>query len=133
MSTGATFNQYIIPKVPISSSAENVTKIIMTSDKDMLVNGMSVDAVPLKRALHDFFKWLDKFENTFLVAHNGRRFDFIVLTAACRSCGAFNEYLLKESGLVDTLPVFKHVFSNQNSYKQEDLALNLLTKNLQCT
>ncbi|XP_060592882.1 uncharacterized protein LOC132747499 [Ruditapes philippinarum] len=128
MSTGSTFNKYVIPKIPITSAAENVTKIIMVNEKVMAVDGVTVEPVPLHVALKKFLSWLESFDNIYIIAHNGRRFDFIVLTAAYKVCGLLPNFLSAITGLVDSLPVFKHVYPNRTSYKQEDLARDLLCK-----
>ena len=75
----STFNKYVIPDIPISPSAERVTKICMLNQSEMLVNGLPVECVGIKQALSEFIKWLESFPDVVLVAHNGRRFDFVVL------------------------------------------------------
>ena len=40
ISTGTNFNRYIIPKIPISASAERVTKISTVDETSMIVNGI---------------------------------------------------------------------------------------------
>ena len=40
ISTRTNFNRYIIPKIPISASAEKVTKISMVDETSMSVNGI---------------------------------------------------------------------------------------------
>lgn len=128
ISTGATFNRYIIPRIPISASAERVTKITMVDDESMIVNGVPVQTVTLKTAVNEFSSWLSKFDNVFLVAHNGRRFDFPVLVSACISCDLVDKIISNVTGLVDSLPTFKAMCPKQSSYKQEDLARSILSK-----
>lgn len=61
-----------------------------------------------------------------MVAHNGRRFDFIVLTAAFKSCNLLDKFLCKVIRCVDTLPVLKAMYPNASCHKQEVLAMELL-------
>lgn len=124
--SGLKFNRYVVPQVPISPSAERVTKISMRNGSDMIVNGFPVQSVGIKQALCEFLLWLKSFKNVVLVAHNGRRFDFVVLTSALANCGLFDEYVSVVPALADSLPVFKSVINDQDSYKQEDLARNVL-------
>lgn len=54
------FNKYVIPKLPITTAAENVTKISMVNDTDMVVSGQSVEALPVKTALEEFLSWIEQ-------------------------------------------------------------------------
>jgi len=83
LSSGATFNKYVIPKVPITASAQTITKVTMKNEMEMLLDGKPVEAVPIQHVLNYFFSWIEKFNGVFLVAHNGIRFDYVVLTNFC--------------------------------------------------
>ena len=124
--SGLKFNRYVVPKIPIAPSAERVTKITMRNNSDMIVNGVPVESVGIKQALSEFLEWMKSFQNIVIVAHNGRRFDFVVLTSALTNCGLFDEYVTVVAALADSLTVFKSVIKNQESYRQEDLARNVL-------
>ena len=82
--SGDAFDQYVIPKVPITTSAQQVTGIVMNGS-NMTVNGNPVEPVPIKEAVGKFCNWLEKKQNVYLIAHNGRRFDFPVLASAIMS------------------------------------------------
>jgi len=123
---GLQFNQYVVLEVPISPSAERITKICMRNQTEMLVNGQSVNSVGIRQALGDFICWLKLFNNVVLVAHNGRRFDFVVLTSALFNCVIFEEFQAVVTALVDYMPVFKSVLKGQDSYTQEILVRNIL-------
>ena len=86
-----------------------------------------MQSVTIQTVINEFSTWLSKFDNVFLVAHNGRRFDFPVLVSACVSCGLYDTLISNVTGIVDSLPTFKTVSPNQSSYKQEDLARSILS------
>ncbi|XP_053375674.1 uncharacterized protein LOC123538322 isoform X3 [Mercenaria mercenaria] len=128
VSTEKSFSCYVLPKLPMSASAEQVTKIVVTNSSDMFVNGVPVETKTIESALRELFSWLKQFRNVFLIAHNGKRFDFPIIINACLATGMFSELCACVIGLVDTLPVFKFVCPKRESYKQEDLARTLLSK-----
>ena len=78
----STFDTYIIPTLPVSLEAQQITGIAKTGPTTMAVHGQPVQSVQIKSALNKFVTWLKKFPNVILVAHNGRRFDFPVLVSA---------------------------------------------------
>ena len=78
----STFDTYIIPTLPVSLKAQQITGIAKTGPATMAVHGQPVQSVLIKSALNKFVTWLKKFPNVILVAHNGRRFDFPVLVSA---------------------------------------------------
>ncbi|KAL4229626.1 hypothetical protein ACF0H5_010013 [Mactra antiquata] len=122
----AKFNRYVIPKLPITPAAERVTKICMKNKTEMIINGAGVESVDIHEALTSFLCWLSSYNNVVLVAHNGPRFDFVLLSSALSNCDLIDKYLSSVCALVDTLTVFRSEVKNQDSYKQEDLARNLL-------
>ena len=128
VSTEKSFSCYVLPKLPMSASAEQVTKIIVTNSTNMSVNGVPVEAKSIVCALRELFSWLKRFQNVVLIAHNGRRFDFPVIVNACLATELFSEFCSCVLGLVDTLPVFKSIYPKSESYKQEHLARVLLSK-----
>ena len=73
---------YIIPTLPISLEAQQITGIAKTGPTTMAVHGQPVQSVQIKSVLSKFVTCLKKFQNVILVAHNGRRFDFPVLVSA---------------------------------------------------
>lgn len=72
------FESFVIPKVPITNKASEVTGIITSGRDCMTVHGKQVLTVPVMQAGEDLFGWLEGFSNVILVAHNGRRFGFPV-------------------------------------------------------
>ena len=62
LETGSTFNTYILPKIPITEEAMNITGIVVDSDLlNMTVNGNKVNALPITSGLTDFFNGLKDF------------------------------------------------------------------------
>ena len=86
-----------------------VTKLtgISWDDFKLTVNGKEVQAVPISQALLEFFEWLQQFDNTVLVAHNGKRFDFRILSKAVESCDLFDSFEQRVVGFVDSVHVLK--------------------------
>ena len=70
----------------------------------MIVNEIPVQSVTIQTVINEFSTWLSKFDNVFLVAHNGPRFDFPVLISACVSCGIYDTLIPNVTGIVDSLP-----------------------------
>ena len=71
------FDVYVKPKIPISDSAQDITGIIMINDSDMTVNGAPVDCYAVNDAFSQLLGWLKPHHNVFLIAHNGKRFDYL--------------------------------------------------------
>ena len=113
-------NRYISPRIPIAAAAEKVTGLSKSGSK--LVNGILVQAEP-----HDLFSWIEKYSHVFLVAHNGRIFDFVVLATACKACDMLSN-LSAVTGFSDSLAAFRFMFQKTKSHKQVDLAHELLGK-----
>ncbi|XP_062615434.1 uncharacterized protein LOC134277168 [Saccostrea cucullata] len=129
LKTGSVYNTYILPKVPITEEAMNTTGIVVNSDLDkMTVHGKEVDAVNITSALTDFLTWFKVFQDVVLVAHNGRKFDFLVLMSTLHTSSLKMTTMLFStvSGFIDSLGVFKKVFSGQPNYKQETLVKTVL-------
>ena len=116
------FSTYVCPKLPISASAEKVTGIILHNSGTMTVHGQEVHAEKLTVAIKEFCRWLKQHSGVFLIAHNGRKFDFPILMSALiniRCEALFFESIL---GLIDSISVLKKAFPAQSSYKQDELA-----------
>ena len=122
--TGATFNQYVLPTSHIAPDAERITGI-RVSDSQMTVHGKPVDSKALDYSLDHFCNWLRKFPNPVLVAHNGRRFDFPILIDRFQSVGQLKDFFECCVGMMDSLSIFRKVWPN-GSHKQEYLVSNLL-------
>ena len=93
----------------------------------MAVHGQPVQSVQIKSALNKFVKWLKKNPNVILVAHNGRRLDLPVLVSAFLKIRDINLLLSAVTGFVNSLSVlFLKKYSKSSSFKQEDLAKDIL-------
>ena len=124
--SGSRFNCYAIPKVPIAASAQQITGKVVSDSGCMTVSGEPVEAESVTTAMNKFMTWLERFPCVVLVAHNGRRFDYPVLISAITCLDFISRFFCCVVGFIDSLPVFRKVFPNQESYKQEDLARTLL-------
>lgn len=86
----------------------------------MTLHGQPVFAEHLYTSIENICKWLQKHTNVYLIAHNGRRFDFPVLMSALMNI----KYYAQFSGMC--LGIYWQHLCAQSSYKQEDLARALL-------
>ena len=64
----STFDTYIIPRLPISLEAQQITGIAKTGPTTMSVHGQPVQSVQIKSVLNKFVAWLKKIPNVILVA-----------------------------------------------------------------
>lgn len=121
MASGEKFSCYIKPLIPISVEAQKVTGISWNGTA-MTVKGLHVDAFPIEEALCKFLEFLKKFDSVILVAHNGRVFDFRVLSYAVNRLGICDIFLNYVLAFVDSLSMFRSKVPKLSSYKQEYLA-----------
>lgn len=123
--SGSSYSTYVQPKLPISVEAQRVTGIAVDFNNNICVNGNIVPSVRIQQAISGLENWLQQFNNVFLVAHNGRRFDFPVLLTAVEKIKESERFFKCVTGLIDSLPVFKKLYPKL-SHKQEDLVSHLL-------
>lgn len=126
LNSGKTFNSYVWPKAPQTSAAKAITRIIANKDGSMSVDGRMVKPDSIQTAASRFMNWMGKFHNVFLVAHNGRRFDFPVLLTTFRNIHKEQELCDIVTGCLDSIHLFKKTYPGQKSYKQEDLFHSVL-------
>ena len=70
------FSTYVYPKLPISARAEKATGIILHNSGTMTVPSQEVHAEKLTVAIKEFCRWLKQHLGVFLIAHNGRKFNY---------------------------------------------------------
>ena len=114
-----------MPKLPISSEAERITRITVDGNI-MKYFGNPVPFQSIQSALESFLESIGNDKNVILAAHNGRNFDFKVLTEALKCTGLFDKFTCKVIGFCDTLSLLKKVCPNRSSYKQEALVNDVL-------
>ena len=120
------FNTFVKPKVPISKEAQQITGIVVNDSGSMTVHGEPVQYSSVTDAATDFITWLSRYQNSVLVAHNGRRFDFPVFISMLERIGHVDKFCDTVLGCIDSLGVFKKVFPKESSYKQEELVRKFL-------
>ena len=106
MASGEKFSSYVKPLIPITAEAEKVTGISWTGT-EMTVKGLHVDVITIKEALTNFFEFLKKFDSVILIAHNGRVFDFRVLSYAINQVGFSDMFLKCVLAFVDSLSMLR--------------------------
>lgn len=121
MASGEKFSSYVKPLIPITAEAEKVTGISWTGT-EMTVKGLHVDVITIQEALTKFFEFLKKFDSVILIAHNGRVFDFRVLSYAINQVGFSDMFLKCVLAFVDSLSMLRSKVPKLSSYKQEYLA-----------
>lgn len=126
LASGASFNSYVRPKLPITLAAQEITGIVVNQSGPMTVKGQPVEGKTIRCAISEFLQWLNKYSCVVLVAHNGRKFDFPVFLSTLKKVGSEKKFFDCVTGLIDSLPVFKKVFPNQDCYKQEHLVKSVL-------
>ncbi|XP_033724552.1 uncharacterized protein LOC117314595 [Pecten maximus] len=126
LSSGNTFNSYVSPKSPQTNAAKEITRIIAHGDGSMSVDGKVVKPDSIHTAASRFLHWMGKFHDVFLIAHNGRRFDFPVLLTTLKNIHKERELCDIVTGCLDSIHLFKKAYPGQDSYKQEDLFRSVL-------
>jgi DNA polymerase III alpha subunit (gram-positive type) len=122
--TAATFNQYVTPAMPIAAEAQQITGI-KVNDGYMTVHGAHVNNLNVHESLDNFCKWLAKFQNPVLIAHNRRRFDFPILLSTFFSVGKLQQFFGTVQAVIDSLTVFRKLYPRE-SLKQENLVSKIL-------
>jgi len=86
ISLGAVFQQqefevYIVPTCRISQGASNIHNIYKSGNRLVTGDGKRIDAVSPHEGLNLFMNWLGSIpvQNLVLVAHNGKKFDKVIL------------------------------------------------------
>lgn len=100
--SNSVFNVYVQPKVPQTFEAQEKTGIVASDSGSMTVNGVNVTPSSISNASDEFIKWIGKYNNPFLIAHNSRRFDFPVTMSILKNIG----FELSACGFIDSLPIF---------------------------
>ncbi|XP_052085126.1 uncharacterized protein LOC127722274 [Mytilus californianus] len=117
--TQTSFNRYIPPQLPMSNDAEKVSGIVWDGQK-LFYKGVELNFINIKVAISDFLMWLNQFSNA--VAHNGKNFDFRVLSIAVYSCNMFDNFTQIVMGFLDSLAVFRSGFPKIEKFNQPFLA-----------
>lgn len=117
--------EYFLPKIPIDRArgwAGN--RDIVCDGTSVFAHGSKVAAVPIREALSNFLQWLSTLKNceVILVAHNGRLFDFRVLSNAVARTVLQRQFLDKVSGFTDSLSLIRSKHKKLEEYIQIYLA-----------
>jgi len=78
-------------------------------------------------AVKGFRSWLEKINGHLILhGHNCKVFDCPRLLKLLKTHGALDGFTAKVQGFVDTLHLFRRLFPNQGSYRQETISDSLL-------
>ncbi|XP_053385649.1 uncharacterized protein LOC128545990 [Mercenaria mercenaria] len=80
--SGDTFDQYVVPKMPITTTAQQVTGIVICGS-NLTVNGSPVQSLPIKETLERFLFHREK-------ARNIRSLDVLISSSVCKAATAKN-------------------------------------------
>lgn len=122
------FSTYVMPKEQITPSASEVTGLKLNNGA-LYHNERKVNAISISSALESFLSFIEKQACVILVGHNIKSFDAHVLFHALDSCSLLDRMAHCVQGFLDTKYLFKLVFPNLCSYRQQHLSDVLL----QCT
>lgn len=115
-----TFDQYVLPVGPISASASKVNGITKINDK-MFLRSRPIECVDIVSSLGSFGSWLYKLgQEVVLVGHNANTFDSKHLWRVIENNGV-GESFPNWAGFIDTLPLFRKLYPNETSHKQESI------------
>lgn len=115
------FSQYILPKIPITDKATEVTGLRVMDGK-MFHGDKEVDAVHLVAAIDALLNFFTKFQSkVVLVGHNVKSFDFHIFLNSLQNCGKTQEIGNCVAGFVDTKQLFKVFDSKVGSFSLENL------------
>lgn len=115
------FSQYILPKIPITDKATEVTGLRVMDGK-MFHDDKEVDAVHLVAAIDALLNFFTKFQSkVVLVGHNVKSFDCHIFLNSLQNCGKTQEIGNCVAGFVDTKQLFKVFDSKVGSFSLENL------------
>ncbi|KAK3108332.1 hypothetical protein FSP39_005757 [Pinctada imbricata] len=116
------FERFVLPKKKVETGAVAVTGL-SSSGTLLFKNGEPVDARGIKDSLSDFSTWIKKFPDPVLVAHNAKFDAEILCNTLIRISDVDSNFIV---GFVDTLSLLREKIPGRSSYKQEELAKDLL-------
>lgn len=124
------FNEFAIPKEPVSDEAEAVTGISFDfHSNQMTQHGVEKEHKHTMNVLLDFIDFLKLFgHNIILVAHNCRNFDCIILYNQLLQNNLWKYFCSFVIGFSDTLPFFKQLYPEFQKHNQATLALEILAE-----
>ena len=88
----ASFDQYVLPTIPISYGASKVTQLKKIGHQ-LFHKNKSVNTVTLDAGMADFVAWLESLEseNNILIGHNFKSFDLKYLVRDLSQCNLFSK------------------------------------------
>ncbi|VDI14931.1 Hypothetical predicted protein [Mytilus galloprovincialis] len=120
------WTSYVIPKLPISSQASEVTGLTMRNGR-MFHQGKVVESSTISTALDGFLEFLKAAgHNIYLTGHNIKTFDCHILINTLKSVGKTEELKKCVEGFVDTRLLFKINNPDLKSFSQVNLIKTLM-------
>lgn len=91
---------------------------ISWNGETLLYRGNPVKCVKIKTTPKDFMTWMQKFRDVTIVAHNGRGFDFRVLSTAVHNCELSDIFNFSVTRFCDSLDFFRHEYLHLKNHTQ---------------
>ncbi|XP_069122588.1 uncharacterized protein [Argopecten irradians] len=117
------WSTFVIPKIPISTAAANVTGLTLKNGK-LFHHGKPVQAVTVSKAIDDLLDFIQRQSAPiYLVGHNIKIFDCPLLFNTLEACGKLSSFLEHSEirGFIDTKLLFRNAMPGLESYTQENL------------
>ena len=122
------FDQYAYRNGSINFGSTKVASITKSSGK-LFCHGKLVDAVEVNVGLNRFGLWLKELcGRVVLVGHNVRAFDVKHFWNNVKKWHLEDLFCSCIQGFVDTLPLFRNLFSEKHSHSQEKLYEDIVCK-----
>ena len=110
---GQQFSCEVQPKEGITEGASNVNGYYINTNGQLKNTRRTVvpeSVLPIGQALNQLLQFLRGYENPIMCAHNGRKFDDVVLKTALENTNLVAQFVNIVHGFLDTMHLFKDAF-----------------------
>ncbi|XP_015590940.1 uncharacterized protein LOC107265719 [Cephus cinctus] len=115
-------------KITITFENYHIVKGLRVQNGELYINDQRLETAPPRAVMNNFINFLRPGPVT-LIAHNGNRFDFLMLLAEVSQLGLMQEFRAVVCGLMDTLPFLKKKLPERLKTKQS-FSQSILAKDL---
>ena len=126
------YTRYVTPVRPIEGTAELINGISFNSHtRVMTYKQTQVRHISLHKALLDFLHFVSAIKNPVLVAHNGKKYDFIVLYRVAALTRLLPQFQSSVYGFLDTLPLCRKLVPGHGRHSLKKLYADLVGGNFE--